>query len=313
MSRSFCSSCRLFGLLFLLALGSGLAHPAVLRADAKADIKTDLTEAAKLLKEKKFRLFLEKFAPVEELRMMREQGIILRIDGIFASNQEILPALLKMIEGAKAHEPQVDASEGLATFEYEEAGTALETPATKKPVADKKPGAGFGGDLKVVIAKAIAALKEREYASLADKVFPLPVATSLGGPGQAESLAAQMELVPDLTQKMLEDLEALKSLTPVLNAGKNLATYSLKGSGGTSRQIKFQKVGADWRFFDGTTAVQDEIAKLGTLKPPSELVQIQMEKVGGNWRFVKFTGLDRGRKTPAPAQPPAAAPAESSN
>ncbi len=312
MSRSLCSSRRLLGLLFLLALG-GLAQPAVLRADAKADIKTDLTEAAKLLKEKKFRLFLEKFAPVEELRMMREQGIILRIDPIFASNPEIIPTLLKMIEGAKAHEPQVDASEGLATFEFEEAGTAAEVPTPAKPVAEKKPGAGFGGDLKVVIAKAIAALKEKEYASLAEKVFPTPVAASLGGPGQVETLAAQMELVPELPKKMLEDLEALKALTPVLNAGKNVATYTLKGSDGPSRQIKFQKVGADWRFFDGTTAVQGEIAKLGTLKPPAEMVQIQMEKVGGNWRFVRFTGMDGGRKTPAPAQPPVDAPAAPSN
>ncbi|MBW3541531.1 MAG: hypothetical protein KY476_14785 [Planctomycetes bacterium] len=249
------------------------------------EVTAALDDAIRLLDQKRYREFLEYYAPVETLRELRRtRDFDLAAQDLGAPG--VAAELLTTLRKARAVTPVHDELLAHASFTVE-----LTADERAGPSGDDPPAAptgivldGYPGDLPDVLDAAIATLENGEYRTFVLQFYPHDVVKRLIHHDKLDSLTSRFAERPEMAESMIADLRALKDIQPKLDKNAALATYALPGG---KEPIRLQKTAGTWRLYDEATAVYREISRLESLKPPATTVTIVFERLGDRWRLLQ--------------------------
>ncbi|MEI8381227.1 MAG: hypothetical protein WCJ09_13950 [Planctomycetota bacterium] len=291
-------SLTVFAAVFLLqpvdpVMGQ-LANSSKSLTAAKSDLPGDIKLAIQLIEKKDFRTFLELYCPVEMLRKLRQQDLVDRAATVLASQPKTKAYLLALFNSLQVQTAKFDKSGGIATLEMD----------PKSPIPDEIPGelniaeifelklTGLGSDLSRVITEATKLLEEPNVTEFVDRVFPASELARLQTPDSRQTLLLQFKETPEMAKSIVADLKILATIKPEISKDGKEATFSvLGGEPSIKREIKFQKVGNDWRLFDDSPRIATELTRQAKLVPGATSKVVQMERIGGNWRFIELPAL----------------------
>lgn len=280
------------GVVLAMSVWQGMGYAQPKPAASEPKIADDLADLERALEAKDYATFIEKYVPVEDLRQIRKQNILNQVGQQFAARPESAK-LLALVKKLKTLTPTYDPSKGEATFTMPElVGTDAESIVPPDPTG--KPGPGYGGDLKAVLAACVVDIDKADWKTFVAKMYPAREAARLQDSGELQTLIATLDAHPGMREQLRADLKQMQALQPRITG--NVAEFTLKRRALPDRTVKLQKSGADWRFFDNSAAVTAEIQKIAALKLPdfkaaSDEGQVRFERIGGNWRFVKMPRL----------------------
>lgn len=276
------------------------------------DIGSDLDGAIQVLDKSDFRTFYERYAPVELLRQLRQEEMLDEASEENASRVLLKAQLLMILRSIRKETPTYDKSHGLATYKfdpYANQAFKLDKSELHLPDTDNLKLVGLGGDLTKVIAQAAQLLDDGDIKAFVERTFPASELARLQTAELMQDLIHRINTVPvvpkpkrgqrapkpgdpaplSLRQAFQADFKRLQELKPELTDKGLVAVFRLDSPNKQPpRVIKFQKVGADWRFFDNAGRVASELSRQSKLKPSYSATTVQFELVGGNWRFVEI-------------------------
>lgn len=306
MASSTTGSCKTWSALLALVLATALfensprdAHGQK-KAKAKAapengvpELSVDLDEAIRLVEAGEFQSFLERYAPVEVLRRMRQEDIVERAAAMLAEAPEGKTQLAKMLRALRQITPRYDKSRGLATLEFDPfaAGVPEAAGDLHLPSGANLKLTGIGDDLPKALAEAVKLLEANKIADLAERFFPASEVARLREGDQMAALVQQFKDTPELSAAMLKELKLMQAVEPVITDKGQVAAFPFEPPGGkrdVARVVKLQKGPGGWRLFDDAPRVSAELLRQSKLKPKSGVSEVQMELIGGNWRFVEL-------------------------
>lgn len=267
------------------------------RAAGEPDLAADIDEAIRAVEAGEFQTFLERYAPVEILRKMRQEDLVEQAAAALAGRPQSKAQLLAVLRALKEKTPRYDKSRGLATLDFDpfasgvpEAADELHLPT----VADLKL-TGLGDDLSKVVAQAIKLLEAGDMAVFVERLFPATEIARLRQGDQLPALLQQFKATPELQTAILADFKRMQNAKPELAEKGQVAVFKLAAEKDQpARTVKLQKTGRDWRLFDDAPRVSAEVVRQAKLKPRSSVMSVQMELIGGNWRFVELPMLRAG-------------------
>lgn len=319
--------------------GQGTGNPGAVKtkstssAAREPDLAADLDEAIRILEQGDFRTFLERYAPVEVLRRLRQQDLIERAATVLAGQPLAKQQLLAILKALRKQTPTYDKSRGLATLQFDTLAHGVEEVAGELhlPITDGVKLVGLGGDLTKVMAEAARLLAAGDFQTFVERLFPESELARLQESGAMQNLLQQFQVAPELSktpprptvpkqptppvqdspsllQSLQADFKLLQTLKPELTEKGQVAVYRIESPDQQPvRIIKFQKTGGDWRLFDDAGRVVAELTRQAKLKPRSAVTTVLMERVGGNWRFIELPAL-RLDSAAAPAPTSISAP-----
>jgi hypothetical protein len=313
--------CSVIGLV-LLPSGGDLQGQGPDKSGAKASkakpgdkgdsgLSADLQDAIAVLERSDFREFLERYAPVDILRRLRQQDLVDRAAAGMARQPQTRQQLLAMLTAVQKQTPVFDKSRSVVTYQLDTSASGIEavTGEVQVPAIDEsKPG--LGGDLNKVLAEASKLLAAGDAKSFVENLFPASELARLNESGGMQDLleqlkppnerpdarpkgpvtAPQNQDSPNLLAALQADFKLLQTLKPDLSE-KGIAIFQIKSEDAPVRVIKFQKTRDDWRLFDDAPRVTTELTRQSRLKPRSSVTTIQLERIRDNWRFIELPSL----------------------
>lgn len=298
-------------------------------ATREPDLAADLDEAIRILEQNDFRTFLERYAPVEVLRRLRQQDLFERAATVMAGQPQTKQQLLAILKALRKQTPTYDKSRGLATLQFDTVASGVDEVAGELhlPDANGVKLVGLGGDLNKVLAEASRLLAAGDFPTFVERLFPASELARLQESGAMQDLLQQFQAAPEvskapprptlptqpipdspsLLQSLQADFKLLQTLKPELTEKGQVAVYRIESPDKQPvRVIKFQKSGNDWRLFDDVGRVTVELTRQAKLKPRSAVTTVLMERIGGNWRFIELPALRLDSAVaPAPNSVPA--------
>lgn len=303
--------------------GQGTGNPGTGKSKSSSsaarepDLAADLDEAVRILEQDDYRTFLERYAPVEVLRRLRQQDLFERAATMLAGQPQTKQQLLAILKALRKQTPTFDKSRGLATLQFDTLANGVEEVAGELhlPVTDGVTLVGLGGDLNKVLAEAARLLAAGDFQIFVERLFPASELARLQEPGAMQNLLQQFQVAPEvlktpqrptqskqstqpiqdppsLLQSLQADFKLLQTLTPELTDKGQVAVFRIDSQNQQPvRVIKFQKTGSDWRLFDDVGRVIAELTRQSRLKPRSAVTTVLMERIGGNWRFIELPAL----------------------
>lgn len=259
----------------------------------EASLAADLSAAQKLLEQGKYAEFMERFAPAEELRRIRQADAMDQAAKAISQRPEAAKKLVELLKDLKARKPTFDSSGGYATFEIETGGAANPEPPPTPPVAKKVAVfamEGYDGELGEVVAAALKSLEAGEDGTFADKLLPVSAALKLQEEDARAAYLARLKQLPAVRKRMVDDLKAIAELKPEMSEEGKVATFTLSGEDVPDRTIRFEKNRTSWRLADGSEKVTASIDAASQVKlvAPRSRTRVEFEKLGGGWRFVQM-------------------------
>jgi len=242
-------------------------------------VRRTLDEAIALLEAEDLVGYYENFAPVDDLRAMRDRGRLLQLRDVKAPNEvnRILD-LLKRFQGAnfKMRPDGLTAELKVGPKKPDSPDGPDDPPDVEANVADpdddklQKAG-GYGGDLPRTLDSALQALDRGEFESFIDALYPLGELGRLKAENGRGKLIAELKSRPEMVESMRRDLQHCKKNPAEFNSDKTLATFTMpvavKGAKPAQKTVKFQRVDGAWRFYDNSTPARRELARMARLKP----------------------------------------------
>ena len=295
-------------------------------AAREPDLAADLDEAIRIVERDDFATFLERYAPVDVLRRLRQQDLVERAAKVMAGQPQTKQQLLAILKALQKQTPKFDKSRGLATLEFDPLVHGVDSIPGELhlPATDELKLVGLGGDLNKVLAEATRLLAAGDFQKFVEGLFPASELARLQEPGAMQDLVQQFKVTadapktpptafkpvpnkpnstapvadaPSLLQALQADFKLLQTLTPELTDKGRVAVFRIDPKNQQPvRVIKFQKTGSDWRLFDNSDRVVDELRRQSNLRPRSAVTTVQLERIGGNWRFVELPALGLGGK-----------------
>jgi hypothetical protein len=282
------------------------------------EVRAALVDARTLLEQKKFKEFIEGYAPIEALRQMRQNNALDTEAQRFgdAPQNLVLIDLLKFLE---SQTPQISEDGATVTYTVPEdwrnpaptdtgTGPAVpdeatpgvpETRATAPVELSAAPVPGYSGELASVLEQAAQALEADDVAAFIENMFPIGEVQRLRG---AEPYAEVLERLtgnPDMKKRMIADLNEAAKATPVLDESGTVATITLPGTGKNAleRTLRFEQVDGHWRLFNAAGPIRETVAAQLKNQPPVLPNQtrepdrrvFQMERIGTQWRILEIS------------------------
>jgi hypothetical protein len=277
-----------------------------------------LVDARTLLEQKKYKEFLEGYAPIEALRQMRQNNAVDDEARRFgdAPHRQTLVDLLKYLE---TQTPAMSEDGGIATFTIPEdwrspapaesgagqdapedtAPSVPQTRATASAELSTEPVSGYSGELASVLEQAAQALESDDVPAFIENMFPIGEVQRLRG---AEPYAEVLERLagnPDMKKRMIADLKEAAKATPVLDESGTVATITLPATGKNAleRTLRFEQVEGHWRLFDAAGPIRETVAAQLKNQPPvlpnqtrePDKREFQMERIGTQWRILEIS------------------------
>ena len=295
-------------------------------AAREPDLAADLEAAIRTVEQNDFATFLERYAPVDVLRRLRQQDLVERAAKVMAGQPQTKQQLLAVLKALQKQTPKFDKSRGLATLEFDPLVHGVDSIPGELhvPATDDLKLVGLGGDLNKVLAEATRLLAAGEFQTFVEGLFPASELARLQEPSAMQDLLIQFRATaespktpptalrpvpnkpnsnvpvadtPSLLQALQADFKLLQTLTPELTDKGRVAVFRIDPKNQQPvRVIKFQRTGNDWRLFDNADRVTAELTRQAKLKPNSAVTTVQLERIGGNWRFVELPALGLGGK-----------------
>lgn len=268
---------------------------------ARQDIQAAMDDAIARLRSGDVVGFIEYYAPVDDLRQARKGRLGKSFRRI--STPAARANVIKRLERARSGAPQVNLGGFLATFKLPEPVEESTSPSNVTAVISQGPLKGYPGNLAEVLRLAIADLEADRIEAFIDRMFPRG---ELGHPEAAlrrKQLGLRLKQHPEMTKRMLDDLQMILRTTQVGKATGVVVTIPIKGlvlpqrRGGPvrlpDRTFQFEKIYGFWRFKDSSSRLIKSQAKMATQAPPpmSEFGSsdiVIMERFGDRWRFLEF-------------------------
>jgi hypothetical protein len=289
-------------LLLVVASAFGLfgrPHIEPLQAADKpeASLATDLDAAQKLLEQKKYAEFMERFAPAEELRRIRRADAMDQAAKAFTQRPEAAKKVQDILKSLKDRKPRFDSSGSLAVFEFDSTPPAEPKPAQPSvvvPTPAKKapPPRGFGNDLTKAIAAAQQAVQADKMEEFIDKFLSASESSRLQDPDSRQTFLLRLKQLPQVKNQILADLKTIASLKPEMSEEGKVASWVLKGKDVPDRTIRLRVFDGDWRLFDGNERIVEWDRKIEQSKPVDaparSQTRVEFERLGNGWRFVEW-------------------------
>ena len=325
--------------------GQGTGKPSS-PAAREPDLAADLDAAIRTVEQGDFATFLERYAPVDVLRRLRQQDLVERAAKVMAGQPQTKQQLLAVLKALQKQTPKFDKSRGLATLEFDPLvhGVDAIPGELHVPGTDELKLVGLGGDLNKVLAEATRLLAAGDFQTFVEGLFPASELARLREPDAMQDLVQQFKVAtdspkttpptskpnpnqpiqdapptpkpisttppipnrptpntnadtPNLLAALQADFKLLQTLTPELTDKGRVAVFRIDPKNQQPvRVIKFQKSGNDWRLFDNSDRVIDELRRQSNLRPRSAVTTVQLERIGGNWRFIELPALGLGAR-----------------
>lgn len=292
---------------------SAETDPAGVQKLTPESLKEEVARVSELLKksissleEGDITTFYESCAPEAELDAMRNRGILKseRVPFLPKEAQQWLSTL----KGFQEITPNVDLDGTTAEFSLApvvESNSSEEEAPAKRPQIEAQAGAGFGDEIQVVLASAIAALEARDQAGFVEKIYPAGELLRLELDGQKKSLLERLQKENKLVQQMVSDLRECQKTIPSYSADRSVVTFEVEVlepldhnllasrmywiyGPPPSKVFKFQMSGGSWRFYDHTLEQLREIQRQSSLDLPfdsDDSPKIRFKKVNDQWRL----------------------------
>ncbi len=260
-------------------------------AAAAPDLEADLDEAIRVVEAGEFQKFLERYAPVDVLRRMRQEDVVEQAAAMLAQQPQGKAQLLAVLRALKKQTPRYDKSRGLAKLDFDPLASGVPEAAGefKLPATNDLKLMGLGDDLPTVLAKAVKVLEAGDVNTFVEHLFPATELVRLQARDQLQAVIQQFKDTPELQAALLADFKRMQAAKPELTEKGQIAVFKLAGGKGEpERTVKLQKGKAGWRLFDEAPRVAAELTRQAKLQPQSSVTNVQMELIGGNWRFVEL-------------------------
>lgn len=267
------------------------------RAAGEADLAADIDEAIRVVEAGEFQKFLERYAPVEVLRKMRQEDMLDQAAAIMARQPQNQAQLLAVLRALQEKTPRYDKSRGLAVIDFDPFASGVPEAADELhlPTTAELKLTGLGDDLPKALAQAIKLLEAGDMAAFVERLFPPGEVARLRQGEQLTALLQQFKDTPELQTAMLADFKRMQGVKAELADKGEVAIFKLAAEKTQpARTVKLQKSGGDWRLIDAAPRVSAEFVRQAKLKPRGGVTTVQMELIGGNWRFVELPMLRAG-------------------
>ena len=284
-------------LLSATIAGAQPGKPGAGPATPRKEVVAAIDDAVGTLGDPDYRQFIEHYAPVQFLQMVRRQpgGVNGFADRISRDKRAAgqFQELVKRLRKASKAQPVFNDEKTIARFDF-----ILEPARKLKPedlpfgkIAKKKvPLKGYGGDLPSAVDKARAALESGDLAAYLSRMLPesdLQV-------DDVATLEKRLKSSPAVVKQMIADLKLLKTQKPKLEQKGTVAVFRIRrkqaaepgrkrGVKLPDRIFKFQKVGGNWRLYDNTRGLRAAASKFGEI--PAVRETLVMEKFRDHWRI----------------------------
>ncbi len=251
----------------------------------------DIENALSLLKDDKVEQFIEDYYPIDMSRKLRQLDRLANA----ANDLRRTKSILKRFE-TKLTKCQTGVMEGTnndVTFMPVE-GAVEEAAAATPPSAVDTPVKGYGGDLKKGLQLAIADLKAKKYDVFLQQMLPVSEVARLNENELVTETALVFEQNSMLAAAMIADLESLAKLPLKADGDTVTATLLGRDKNETKREVRFQKVGGSWRFYDQITETQTQIEQLSARaekqqsNPAAFEPILKFERIREHWRLVEL-------------------------
>ena len=278
---------------------SGQTPPRQNQKDAAGhpDLMADIDDAIRLVEAGDFQTFLERYAPVEILRRMRQQDLVERSAALLAGRAESKAQLLSMLRAIKEQKPRYDRTRGLAVIDLAQPqpDVADDEDGLHPPDTKSLTLTSVRGDLPAVLSEAVRLLEESDVSQFVNRFFPPTEMARISDESQLQALLQQFQELPELRLALLADFQRMQSVKPELVENGQVAVFRLDaGQGRAGRMIKLQKFNGSWRLFDDASRVSQELVRQSQHKMQNAPTSVQFERIGGNWRFVELLLLRTG-------------------
>ena len=263
-------------------------------AEHQAMLLKDIEHALSLLKDDKVEQFIEDYYPIDMARKLRQLNRVTNA----ASDLRRTKSVLKRFESklTKCQAGTIEGTNHEVLFMPATEPAAAEVPAT--PAAPVKPVEpdlkGYGGDVTKALQLAIADLKAKKYDAFIQQMLPVSEVVRLNEYELVAETALVFEQNPALAAAMIADLEALAKL-PLKAVGDTVtATLVGRDKNETKREVRFQKVGGSWRFYDQVTETRTQIEQLSARaekmqsNPAAFEPILKFERIREHWRLVEL-------------------------
>ncbi len=273
------------------ALGQGKAKSKTTAPAAAPELAADLEDAIRVVEAGEFQKFLERYAPVDILRRMRQDDVVEQAAGMLAQQPQGKAQLLAILRALQKQTPRYDKSHGFATLEFDPLASGVPEAVGELhlPTGADLKLTGLGDDLPKALAEAIRLLEAGDIAGFAERMFPPTEVARLRQGDQMAALVQQFKEIPELPAAMLADFKRMQAAKPELTEKGQVAVFKLAaGKGAPERAVKLQKGKGGWRLYDDSPRVSAELTRQAKLRPGSSVMNVQMELIGGNWRFVEL-------------------------
>ena len=268
------------------------APPAGPDAEHQAMLLQDIEHALALLKDDKVEQFIEDYYPIDIARKLRQANRLTNA----ASDLRRTKAVLKRFESklTKCQTGVIEGTNNDALIMPAAVAVDEVAPVTPTKPAEDASVKGYGGDLKSGLRLAIADLKAKKFEIFVQYMLPVSEVTRLSSNELLAETARVFEDNPKLALAMIADLEALAKLPQKADGDTVTATLIGRDKNESQREVRFQKVGGSWRFYDQLTEAQAQIDQLSSR---SEKMQsdptafepiLKFERIREHWRLVEL-------------------------
>src|SRR5579863_202060 len=189
---------------------------ATARADGSPDLAADIDDAISTIEAGEFQKFLERYAPVEILRKMRQEDLVEQAAAAMANQPQGKAQLLAVLRALQKQTPRYDKSRSLATLDFDPFGAGVPEAAGDlhlPPDADLSL-TGTGDDLSRVVAQAINLLEAGDMPVFVERLFPASEIARLKQTGELAALLQQFKDTPEIKTAMLVDFKRIQGAKP---------------------------------------------------------------------------------------------------
>lgn len=217
------------------------------------------------------------------------------------SEKERLLRVLKKFEQAKVHlSDRSDTAMFIVSLEKEEA-KALRPP---KIVTQTKQVTinGYGDNLKAALRKGIEDLEKEKFQNFIRSIYPTAEVQRLIHQQQETPLISRLKTYPILYMELIREFRVLLELksVPVEMEGRTVVSFNLPadpkwkkrlgplGKGipdQTAREVRFELIDGNWRFFDGDKKLRQQMKRQQMGLPAGGGISLEWKRTKQGWRI----------------------------
>lgn len=273
-----------------------IAETATISVHQRQVLDADIERAIQLIDNKNIETLIDDYFPIGDLQRLRSQKQSLAdMAKTLQRRPEMLVFLKEQLELARKGVWDGNADEVTAYLNAETSDT--EQPASL-PAVNATPhvgiAKGYGMEFPVVLKTAVAELKAKKYETFLVAMLPLSEVARLDQSSQLDVTAAIFETHPEMAAAMISDLEAIAKLNPQPKGSLVSVPLPSPISGESPREIRFQLVAGNWRFFDQTSEVQKTLVPILKSEPKVAVsntgagAALEFERIRDHWRIKRL-------------------------